>query len=71
MQNILLRLSLILTLMSAFTFPDALAQDSSGRDLNKRKKTSSSDEDGPNAPWKKMPLLLDRPDKPYEVIGLG
>jgi hypothetical protein len=70
MQNILLRLSLILTLMSAFTFSDALAQDSSGRDINKRKKTSSSDEDGPNAPWKKMPLLLDRPEKPYEVIGL-
>lgn len=70
MQNILLRFALIPAVMSAFILSDAWAQDTSGRDLNKRKKTSSSDEDGPSAPWRKMPLLLDRPEKPYEVIGL-
>jgi hypothetical protein len=70
MHNILLRLPVILAVVAAFNLPDALAQDSSGRDLGKRKKTATSDEDGPSAPWRKMPLLLDRPEKPYEVIGL-
>ena len=48
----------------------AWAQESSKRDTTKRKKTAASSQEESNDPWKKMPLLLDRPDKPYEVIGL-
>jgi hypothetical protein len=59
----------VITLLGLFTISGVLAQDSSKRDVSKNKKaTASADEAG--APWKKMPLLLDRPDKPYEVIGL-
>jgi hypothetical protein len=59
----------VITLLGLFTISGVLAQDSSKRDVSKKKKAAASaDEAG--APWKKMPLLLDRPDKPYEVIGL-
>ena len=69
MQNILLRLGISLVLLTAFTFSESLAQDSK-RDSTKRKKAASSSENDADAPWKRMPLLLDRPEKPYEVIGL-
>jgi len=58
----------LLALAAVFTLSEGLAQDSK-RDTTKRKKAASSEEDA-EAPWKRMPLLLDRPDKPYEVIGL-
>ena len=64
-------LSLLLVLTSAWVSPAALAQDSSSRTstTGKRpKKTSRSSEEG--EPWKSLPLLLDRPEKPFEVIGL-
>ena len=67
MQNIYVRLLGLFTLAFVLTLSDGLAQDSK-RDTTKRKKASS--EEDADAPWKKMPLLLDRPDKPYEVIGL-
>ncbi|NBS54252.1 hypothetical protein EBT23_01555 [bacterium] len=69
MQKIILRFSSLLALASVFTLSDGLAQDSK-RDSTKRKKAAASSEDDADAPWRKMPLLLDRPDKPYEVIGL-
>jgi len=69
MQKFILRFSSLLALASIFTLSDGLAQDSK-RDTTKRKKAASSSEDDADAPWKRMPLLLDRPDKPYEVIGL-
>ena len=56
-------------LLAAFTWCEAEAQDSS-RDVTKKKAKKESSEETSDAPWKKMPLLLDRPDKPYEVIGL-
>jgi len=69
MQIKLIRLGISLLLLTAFSFSEALAQDSK-RGTTKRKTSSDSSEDSADAPWKKMPLLLDRPDKPYEVIGL-
>jgi len=68
MQKFIIRFSGLLALAAVFTLSDGLAQDSK-RDTTKRKKTASSEENA-EAPWKRMPLLLDRPDKPYEVIGL-
>jgi len=68
MQKFIIRFSGLLALAAVFTLSDGLAQDSK-RDTTKRKKATSSEEDA-DAPWKNMPLLLDRPDKPYEVIGL-
>ena len=68
MQKFILRFGSLLTLASFFTLSDGLAQDSK-RDTTKRKRATSAEDDA-DAPWKKMPLLLDRPDKPYEVIGL-
>ena len=69
MQTIILRLLLACTFLGTFTLADATAQDSS-RDVTKKKAKKPSSEETSDAPWKKMPLLLDRPDKPYEVIGL-
>ena len=66
-----LRFSTFLSLFTVFILSDGLAQDSSKRDSSKKKKVAaSSDDDRADAPWKKLPLLLDRPEKPYEVIGL-
>ena len=54
-----------------WTSPVAQAQDSSSRTSTsgKRAKKSSSNSDSED-PWKSIPLLLDRPEKPFEVIGL-
>ena len=68
MQKFILRFGSLLALTSVLTLSDGLAQDAK-RDTTKRKKAASSEDDS-DAPWKRMPLLLDRPDKPYEVIGL-
>ena len=59
----------IFALLGLFTISGVMAQDSSRRDVSKKKKAAASADEA-DAPWKKMPLLLDRPDKPYEVIGL-
>ena len=69
MQQFILRPLILLTLVSVFALNDGLAQDSN-RDVTKKKAKKESSEDSSDAPWKKMPLLLDRPEKPYEVIGL-
>ena len=70
MQTITFRLFFLFTLLGAFTLTDGWAQDASKRDVTKKKAKKESSEESADAPWKKMPLLLDRPDKPYEVIGL-
>ena len=69
MNSILPRLVLAFALLAAFTLADTWAQESS-RDVTKKKAKKESREESEEAPWKKMPLLLDRPEKPYEVIGL-
>jgi hypothetical protein len=70
MHSIILKVLTVFSVLSAFTLSDLCAQDSSKRDVTKKKAKKESSEDSSDAPWKKMPLLLDRPDKPYEVIGL-
>ena len=69
MQNIILRLLLAFALLGTFTLAEAVAQDAN-RDVTKKKAKKQASEESSDAPWKKMPLLLDRPEKPYEVIGL-
>jgi len=69
MQKFIVRPLLLLTLLSAFTLTDSSAQEAS-RDVTKKKTKKETSDESSDAPWKKMPLLLDRPDKPYEVIGL-
>ena len=64
-------ISLLLIITSVWVSPDVFAQDSTSRTSTtgkRSKKSSRSSEEG--EPWKSIPLLLDRPEKPYEVIGL-
>ena len=65
MKNINLVLSLLLCL--AFTLPHAEAQSSSRTSTSQKKSKRSSSE---STPWENVTLLLDRTEKPYEVIGL-
>ena len=59
----LIALLLFLTLL----LPDSFAQTSS-RTSTSQKKSSRTSSD--SSPWTNVTLLLDRPEKPYEVIGL-
>ncbi len=60
---------LVLSLLLCFSFalPHAVAQTSSRTSTSQKKPKRSSSE---STPWKNVTLLLDRPEKPYEVIGL-
>ena len=61
-------LSLIALLLSlTLVLPDSFAQTSS-RTSTSQKKSSRTSSD--SSPWTNVTLLLDRPEKPYEVIGL-
>ena len=61
-------LSLIALLLSlTLVLPDSFAQTSS-RTSTSHKKSSRTSSD--SSPWTNVTLLLDRPEKPYEVIGL-
>ena len=61
-------LSLIVLLLSlTFVLPDSFAQTSSRTSTSQKKTKKSSSE---SEPWSDVTLLLDRPEKPYEVIGL-
>lgn len=67
----ILGLSLVLLVAAGWSTPSTWAQDSSSRtstSTKRSKKSSRSSEEG--EPWKSIPLLLDRPEKPFEVIGL-
>ena len=61
-------LSLIALLLSlTLVLADSFAQTSS-RTSTSQKKSSRTSSD--SSPWTNVTLLLDRPEKPYEVIGL-
>jgi hypothetical protein len=61
-------LSLIALLLSlTLVLSDSFAQTSS-RTSTSQKKSSRTSSD--SSPWTNVTLLLDRPEKPYEVIGL-
>jgi hypothetical protein len=65
MKQIFTVLALVLSLF--VVLPDSFAQTSSRTSTSQKKsKRSSSD----STPWENVTLLLDRPEKPYEVIGL-
>ena len=55
-------------LLSLFVvLPDSFSQTSSRTSTSQKKTKKSSSE---SEPWSNVTLLLDRPEKPYEVIGL-
>ena len=62
----LLRLSLVLLSFAFFVLPDVQAQVDDKRNSTRKSKTASDEK----RPWKEVTILLDRPEKPYEVIGL-
>ena len=65
MKQIFTIVALLLSLL--VVLPDSYAQTSSRTSTSQKKsKRSSSD----STPWENVTLLLDRPEKPYEVIGL-
>ena len=65
MKQIFAVLALLLSLL--VVLPDSFAQTTSRTSTSQKKsKKSSSDSN----PWENVTLLLDRPEKPYEVIGL-
>jgi maltose-binding protein MalE len=65
--NALLSLVFLVLLLAAFSTNEALAQTSSRTSTSQKKSKKSSSE---SEPWSDVTLLLDRPEKPYEVIGL-
>ncbi len=61
-------LSLIALLLSlTLVLPDSFAQTSSRTSTSQKKSSRTSSDSNP---WTNVTLLLDRPEKPYEVIGL-
>ncbi len=65
MKNLILLFALLLSL--TLTLPHSFAQTSS-RTSTSHKKTKHTN--SASVPWSDVTLLLDRPEKPYEVIGL-
>ena len=65
MKKLLFLIALLLSL--TLILPDSFAQTSS-RTSTSQKKSSRTSSD--SSPWTNVTLLLDRPEKPYEVIGL-
>jgi hypothetical protein len=61
-----LRFSLMLVAFTFFLLPDVRAQVDDKRNSTRKSKTVSDEK----RPWKEVTILLDRPEKPYEVIGL-
>jgi hypothetical protein len=58
---------LVLLLSLLVVLPDSFSQTSSRTSTSQKKTKKSSSESNP---WSNVTLLLDRPEKPYEVIGL-
>jgi len=54
-------------LVATFSVNEVSAQTSSRTSTSQKKSKKSSSE---SEPWSEVTLLLDRPEKPYEVIGL-
>jgi len=69
MKNLtsLFSLVFLVLLLAAFSTNEASAQTSSRTSTSQKKTKKSSSE---SEPWSDVTLLLDRPEKPYEVIGL-
>jgi maltose-binding protein MalE len=63
----LFSLVFLVLLLSAYSTNEASAQTSSRTSTSQKKTKKSSSE---SEPWSDVTLLLDRPEKPYEVIGL-
>ncbi len=61
-----LRVSLVWLCIAFFVLPDVQAQVDEKRNSTRKSKTASDEK----RPWKEVTILLDRPEKPYEVIGL-
>jgi len=67
----ILGIALLLVMTAVWSSPEVLAQDASSRATTSGKRTKKSSRSGEEGePWKAIPLLLDRPEKPFEVIGL-
>jgi hypothetical protein len=62
----LFRLSFVLVAFTFFVLPDVRAQVDDKRNSTRKSKTAGDEK----RPWKEVTILLDRPEKPYEVIGL-
>ena len=65
MKQIFIVLAVLLSLL--VVLPDSYAQTSSRTSTSQKKSKKSSTDSNP---WENVTLLLDRPEKPYEVIGL-
>jgi len=63
----LFSLVFLVLLLSSYSTNEASAQTSSRTSTSQKKTKKSSSE---SEPWSDVTLLLDRPEKPYEVIGL-
>jgi len=63
----LFSLVILVLLLAVFSANEASAQTSSRTSTSQKKTKKSSSE---SEPWSDVTLLLDRPEKPYEVIGL-
>jgi hypothetical protein len=63
----LFSLVFLVLLVANFSVNEASAQTSSRTSTSQKKTKKSSSE---SEPWSDVTLLLDRPEKPYEVIGL-
>jgi maltose-binding protein MalE len=65
--NALFYIVILVLFLAAFSMNEASAQTSSRTSTSQKKTKKSSSE---SEPWSDVTLLLDRPEKPYEVIGL-
>ena len=65
--SVLFSIVFLVLLLAAFSANEAPAQTSSRTSTSQKKTKKSSSE---SEPWSDVTLLLDRPEKPYEVIGL-
>ena len=65
--NALFYIVILVLFLAAFSMNEASAQTSSRTSTSQKKTKKSSSESNP---WSDVTLLLDRPEKPYEVIGL-
>ena len=63
----LFSLVFLVLLLATFSTNEVSAQTSSRTSTSQKKTKKSSSE---SEPWSDVTLLLDRPEKPYEVIGL-
>ena len=61
-----LRYFLVMLALAFFALPEVQAQADDKRNSTRKSKTTSDEK----RPWKEVTILLERPEKPYEVIGL-